>query len=289
MRGKPHSLPAAGGEDLSPDLVRELEQVAQLIQAKAGARANASQALALTRLIDRVSPPDWEQFASLHGLEQWLAIPLDDRPASAVSGFLSSLERISFQRDHDALTGLANRRLFNRRLEAELERAARTQNDLCLMILDLDNFKGVNDTYGHLRGDVVLRRLGEVLNDSVRTYDLAARIGGEEFALIFPSTSCWAGAMLGNRILESFSQEIFHADKETFSITFSAGISSLALLEGAVSAEKLLAGADAALYAAKSRGKNQVLLDQGGKRAQGRSGLVRPYEKQMLFSSESAE
>jgi diguanylate cyclase (GGDEF)-like protein len=157
------------------------------------------------------------------------------------------------------------------------------------MLLDLDNFKRINDTYGHPCGDVVLQRLGEVLNNSVRTYDLAARIGGEEFALIFPSTSCWTGALLGGRILEAFSREVFHAGKKAFSMTFSAGISSLALLEGAVSAKKLLAGADAALYAAKSQGKNQVLLDRSGKQAQGRAGLVRSHEKQMLFSNGSVE
>jgi diguanylate cyclase (GGDEF)-like protein len=218
-----------------------------------------------------------------------MVIPLDGNLTPAASGFLATLERMSFQRDHDVLTGLANRRLFDRRLEAEVERAVRSQSELCLLILDLDNFKRINDTYGHPCGDRVLQRLGEVLQKSVRTYDLAARIGGEEFALIFPSTSCWTGSMLGGRILEEFSREVFHVGREAFSMTFSAGVSSLALLEGAASAGKLLAGADEALYAAKSRGKNQVLVAQSGKRTQGRAALVRSNEKQMLFSSRSAE
>ncbi|MDR2075882.1 MAG: GGDEF domain-containing protein [Desulfovibrio sp.] len=285
----PAHLPAVPGGDLSPDLVRELEQVAQLIQTKAGARAGAAQALALTRIVSQVSLEEWERFASLHGLEQWTIIPLNGDPASAASSFQATLERMSFQRDHDVLTGLANRRLFDRRLEEEIERAIRSQNELCLMLLDLDNFKGINDTYGHLHGDIVLQRLGEVLSRSVRSYDLAARIGGEEFALIFPATSCWTGIMLGDRILKTFSREIFHAGKRTFSITFSAGISSLALLEGAVSAKKLLAEADAALYAAKNRGKNRILVAQSGRRAQDRAGMVRSHEKEMLFSSISAE
>ncbi|MDR1360289.1 MAG: GGDEF domain-containing protein, partial [Deltaproteobacteria bacterium] len=281
MRGKPLRPPAASGEDLSPDLIRELEQVAQFIRTKTGAGA----ALALVRVVSRIPLADWNLFASRHGLDQWMVIPLDGDMASAASGFLATLERISFQRDHDVLTGLANRRLFDRRLEAEVERAVRSQNELCLMLLDLDNFKRINDTYGHPCGDGVLRRLGTVMTQSVRAYDLAARIGGEEFALIFPSTSCWTGAMLGERILEIFSKEVFRSGKNSFSMTFSAGISSLSLLEGPVSAKKLLAQADAALYAAKSRGKNQILVDQSGKRAHSRTGLVRSHEKKMLFSS----
>jgi diguanylate cyclase (GGDEF)-like protein len=289
MREKSSRPPAVLEDDLSPDLAGELEQVAHLVRTKTGIRAGAARALALVRLVNRISIPEWERFASMHGLDQWMAIPLDGNLASSVTSFLAALERISFQRDHDVLTGLANRRLFDRRLEAEVERAARSQSELCLMILDLDNFKRINDTYGHPCGDIVLQRLGETLNKSVRAYDLAARIGGEEFALIFPSTSCWTGAMLGNRILEIFSREVFHAGKDTFSMTFSAGISSLALLEGTAGAKKLVAGADAALYAAKSQGKNQVLVAQSGKRTRDRSGLVHSHEKQLLFSNNGAE
>ncbi|MDR2161575.1 MAG: GGDEF domain-containing protein [Desulfovibrio sp.] len=273
---------------LSPDLARELEQVADLIRTISGDKVNSEHALALVRVVNKISARVWERFASEHDLSHWLAVPLNNRQASSVSSFLATLERMSFQRDHDVLTGLANRRLFDRRLDLEIERAIRSRSELCLMLLDLDNFKQINDTYGHPCGDAVLRRLGEVLHKSVRAYDLAARIGGEEFALLFPSTSCWSGLMLGNRVLESFSQETFQTGGESFSMTFSGGISSLALLEGVVSAEKLLASVDTALYAAKRQGKNRVLVAQGGRLIHARAGLVHSLEKQLLFSSEGA-
>ena len=95
--------------------------------------------------------------------------------------------------------------------------------------------------------------------------------------------------MLGNRILEKFSLEVFQCDDKTFSITFSAGVSSIALLQGAVTREKLMAGADEALYAAKRGGKGRVLVAENGKRSRDRAGLVHSHEKLLLFSTQGLE
>ena len=276
-------------EDLSPALKQELERVAALIREKAIQSKAEDDALALVRVVNKLKAEDWEHFASINNLENWLTVPLGGSLASSVSTFLSTLERVSFQRDHDALTGLGNRRLLERRLSMEVERALRSGSELCLMIIDLDNFKQINDTLGHLCGDAVLERLGLVLAASVRPYDLAARIGGEEFVLVFPSTSCWTGLMLGNRILEKFSQEVFHCDSHTFSMTFSAGVSSIALLQGDVTNERLLGSADEAMYTAKKEGKNRVVVAASGKRSRDRASLVLSHEKQLLFSNQSSE
>ena len=274
---------------ISPAAVRELELVAAFIREHADKAASEEDALALVRVVQTISPAVWEQFASAHNLENWLAIPLKGEMAACMSSFFSAFENLAFQRDHDALTGLANRRLFDRRLNMEIERSMRSDSELCLLMLDLDNFKQVNDTYGHACGDEVLKRLGATLASSIRPYDLAARLGGEEFAIIFPSTSCWTGAMLGNRILEKFSLENFLCDGKEFNMTFSAGVSSISLLRGAVTIEKLSTSADQALYTAKRGGKNQVLVAESEKRSRDRASLVQSHEKQLLFSSQSLE
>ena len=277
------------GEPLDPDLVQDLETVAAMVRESADSVSSSKNKLALVRVLEGVSMENWERFASANGLESWLSIPLDGSLASSVASLLSVQERLAFQRDHDALTGIGNRRLFDRRFEAEVTRAIRSRTELSLIILDLDNFKKVNDTYGHTCGDVVLKRLGAFLKESVRHYDIAARIGGEEFAIILPATSCWTALMLGNRLLEFFRQEVFHCGDVSFSMTFSAGVSSLALLDGDPGSALLLQSADGALYAAKGQGKDRVTIAECNKLAKDRGSLVLSQEKQFLFSCQGLE
>lgn len=270
---------------LSPDLVRDLETVVKTVRTALGPAGPCDDALAVVRVLDNVAPEDWERFASIHGLEQWLPISLKRSLADSVAAFLETQQRLAFQRDHDALTGLVNRGYFNRRLEAELERALRSRNELSLLYLDLDNFKKVNDTYGHGCGDEVLTRLAGVLRDNVRHYDIVARVGGEEFCIILPATSCWTGLMLGNRVLDIFRHERFTFDGDTFSLTFSGGVSSLAQLdEDSRNSTELLKSADRALYDAKAGGKNSIRLAESGRLSRDRSSLVEAQEKQFLFS-----
>lgn len=268
----------------------ELNEVVNLVHG--GIPRNVSpDSLALVRILPGVLLKDWEKFASEHGLENWLGIHLRSGTAESVANLLALQERLVFQRDHDVLTGLGNRRLFNRRLAAEVERAVRTRMDLCLIYLDLDDFKRVNDTYGHLCGDSVLKRLGTILRDSLRRYDIPCRIGGEEFAIMLPATSCRTGVMLGNRILEFFRKETFVCDRKSFHVTFSAGVSSLNLLKKTQrTGEKLVHSADSALYSAKGKGKNRVLLaEQALAPAEGRDVPALRQKKQVLLSNGETE
>ena len=157
----------------------------------------------------------------------------------------------------DHLTGLANRRRFSESLGLEVSRAERFGGSLALVLADLDNFKRVNDFYGHQVGDDVLRRFADLMRDSVREFDLAVRYGGEEFAVLLPETDLEGGAHLAERLAESMRATRFtNRAGEPFTVTSSFGV---AAFPDAGSAEQLMLTADRALYRAKKEGKNRVI------------------------------
>ena len=156
----------------------------------------------------------------------------------------------------DGLTGLANRRHGENVLEAELARADRFGGPLTLVVADLDDFKVVNDRFGHLTGDCVLRDFGAVLRSTIRDVDLACRWGGEEFVLVLPGTDAEGGVNLAERIREHLRDHATLAlDGAPVHFTASFGVASAA---AGTTAQELLAGADAALYEAKRAGKDRV-------------------------------
>lgn len=270
---------------LTSDLADDLERVVAVVRKDLPPSGACDNAMALVRVLENVTPEDWERFASTHSMQHWLCIPLQRDLADAVASLLQVQERLAFQRDHDALTGIANRGYFNRRLDFEVERALRSRNELSILYIDIDDFKQVNDTFGHNCGDIVLQRLAGIMQRNVRQYDIVARIGGEEFCIILPSTSCWTGVMLGNRLLEIFRKEAFQCDNESFFLTFSGGVSSLSLLDdNNKNSAELLKSADKALYDAKAGGKNTIAIATSERLSKDRSSLVEAQEKQFLFS-----
>ena len=156
----------------------------------------------------------------------------------------------------DELTGLRNRRHIMKRLEEEFERAGRTQEPLCLMMLDIDHFKRINDTHGHPFGDLVLKRVAKRLQEATRRYDIIGRFGGEEFLVISPGTTTEEASHLGERLRTMVSQEPIGDGEKEVAITLSAGF-SLAR-SGDRNSETLLKRADEALYRAKQGGRNRV-------------------------------
>ncbi len=165
-------------------------------------------------------------------------------------GYLDSCEEAAFT---DHLTGLANRRRFERQLERERTRTQRYGRPFCLLVLDVDHFKNVNDTYGHEAGDEALRCLANTLQAGTRGIDTAARVGGEEFAVILTETNFIRGTEVAERLR--------HAVKETpipevGHITVSIGL--VECRAGTRSVRELFAAADAALYDAKRQGRDRV-------------------------------
>jgi diguanylate cyclase (GGDEF)-like protein len=161
--------------------------------------------------------------------------------------------------ESDSLTGLLNHARFKERLALELERARREGQELSLTIIDLDHFKGVNDTHGHLVGDRVIRGLARSLRKHLRRTDVIGRYGGEEFAALLPSTSPEQATARLDKIRERFGATPFDGAHGPFSVTYSAGIAGSGPHEGP---EALISAADAALYAAKRAGRNRVEREQ---------------------------
>jgi diguanylate cyclase (GGDEF)-like protein len=160
----------------------------------------------------------------------------------------------------DSLTGLANRRLSTAALEKELARAQRFNEPLTLVLADIDDFKRINDRWGHPTGDEVLKAFARRLQESVREIDLAGRWGGEEFALLLPGTDLEGGRRLAERIRELVrEQHLATPDGSPIRVTSSFGVASFPLVTGQ---SQLVAAADAALYEAKRSGKDRVVVSE---------------------------
>lgn len=157
----------------------------------------------------------------------------------------------------DALTRVYNRSFLDKRLTEELERAQRFGNHFSVIMIDVDYFKNINDTRGHLCGDYTLRRLAEILQQVVRTIDIVGRYGGEEFCCVLPETGFANACILAERIRMDVAAEIFAWGNERYGITVSLGVAEYG--EEAQTLETLVGLADNALYRAKHAGRNRVM------------------------------
>lgn len=156
----------------------------------------------------------------------------------------------------DSLTGALNRHEFMRRAQEELARARRYGHALTVLMLDLDNFKTINDTYGHSVGDDALRTLTEACKDCLRETDLFGRLGGEEFGVVLTETEAWAAEKAADRLRKAVAEAEILTCNGPASITTSIGLSAMSAADDSV--EDVLKRADKALYTAKERGRNRV-------------------------------
>src|SRR5918993_474597 len=162
---------------------------------------------------------------------------------------LSHLQRVAAI---DSVTGLFNRRHFETRLQGEIQRVHRQQQPLSLLMVDIDDFKRINDTFGHIEGDQTLRTVAELMRGGVRIFDVCARYGGEEFAILMPGASLDTAAQVAERIRRRVHQRFQH---DPVGVTISVGVAKLAPGQ---TGEELVAAADRRLGLAKRRGKNAV-------------------------------
>ena len=164
---------------------------------------------------------------------------------------------------HDPLTGAFNRRAFLTSLNQEFERTHRYGSPCCLLMLDLDHFKAVNDRYGHDCGDLVLKHVVERLQSHLRAVDTLGRLGGEEFAVLLPSTQRSAAVELAERLRSMVEQSVLllpvtEGAGQPFSITISIGVTTLLPGEAGETVGEVLKRVDQAMYNAKASGRNRV-------------------------------
>ncbi len=184
---------------------------------------------------------------------------LRDRTTSAeteITRLQRELERLSEVASHDPLTGALNRKGLEETVEREMARAQRRQSTVCLALLDIDNFKKINDTHGHQTGDAALQHLASVARSSLRPQDALARYGGEEFVIVMPDTRLEEAVEVLRRLQRELTKTLFLQGNERLLITFSAGVAQRQDDEpGAAALER----ADKAMYLAKREGKNRVV------------------------------
>lgn len=159
----------------------------------------------------------------------------------------------------DEKTGLANFRAFQRKLRENWQLAERYSNKLSLVLLDIDHFKRVNDTFGHLVGDLVLHEFGMLVAGGARGTDVAARYGGEEFAVILPQTDSEMALRVAERIRRAVEAFVFNEEANPTRITVSAGVATYSTGSSIDSMDALIRAADVALYQAKDEGRNRVV------------------------------
>jgi diguanylate cyclase (GGDEF)-like protein len=174
---------------------------------------------------------------------------------------VAHIKKTQIELEHEArtdhLTGIANRRQFSYLAEIEIDRAIRDRREVSVLLLDIDCFKQINDTYGHKTGDRVLRQLAELCSHTLRESDVVGRIGGEEFALLLPESNMAQALELAERLRWAIATDAVRLDSdESIHITVSIGVSTLCADVRTI--EGLLAAADVALYEAKNGGRNTV-------------------------------
>ncbi|NTW65872.1 MAG: GGDEF domain-containing protein [Nitrospirae bacterium] len=156
----------------------------------------------------------------------------------------------------DPLTNCYNRRALDSFIENDIAYAQRNRKDLSIIMLDIDNFKGINDTYGHLAGDAVLREISTMLPTLVRKSDYLARYGGEEFVLVLPDSSLYHAVQLADKIRKTIERRSVRFEDKSITFTASFGV---ACLENKTDRVSLLKEADERMYRAKATGKNRVV------------------------------
>jgi diguanylate cyclase (GGDEF)-like protein len=244
-------------------------------------------ALALIRLFQGISHKDWAELAEEHDLKDWLAMPVSQDAYPFITELQKNLEELAYRSEHDPLTGLYNKRAFQRAMENELERAKRGGTSISLAVLNIDDFRRINDGFGHDCGDEVLTQYSKLLLSGTRRYDITGRIGGEEFGILLPATGLIKTGMMLDRLLATIRSHSFMSKTKGKLPQITCSIGFICYKgHGEITAEEMVEAAESALGEAKKDGKNCVKTAPfSGMAPASRKTLVESDEKMLLFTS----
>lgn len=207
---------------------------------------------------DQLSDESWIKISQLVTQEGYTFVYVTDisKLIQTELELRETLEQVKNIAATDPLTNIHNRRYFFDMASKELKRSSRHHSPMCLLALDIDNFKSINDTYGHLCGDEVLVAVASACAKQLRDYDIFARIGGEEFSILLPNTQLYEAQLFAERILATIRQLTIPYEDLDLTITLSIGIAKYD--ETCHTLESLMDRADQALYQAKDNGRNKL-------------------------------
>jgi diguanylate cyclase (GGDEF)-like protein len=231
---------------------------------------------AVIALLEDLSPEEQEALLPL----QSLTVDLEDDLLEKVLELQQENYRLQALALVDGLTGLYNNRFFTTQLEKEMSRTRRTGLPCSLLMMDLDNFKALNDTLGHLEGNRFLISVANVLRESLRSADTICRFGGDEFTVIMPATNLYESVRVADRLLKAVQAL---AEPLGLGISLSAGVCEYTAASP-LSLHELVHATDSALYEAKRSGKNQVTVQGKVEPTFDESGMVSVEEKEALFA-----
>jgi diguanylate cyclase (GGDEF)-like protein len=251
------------------DILKKNEALSILVNAK-----NTMKEVAVIALLNDLSAHDKEALGKM----RHLIIDLDDDLVKKLIELHNENEQLKSLALIDSLTGLFNNRFFFKNLEIEMARTKRTGLPCSLMIIDLDNFKLLNDTFGHIEGDKFLIKVGKVMLELVRPTDMACRYGGDEFAVIMPATELFDAIRVADRLMNAIS---YIPTPHGHVITSSIGIAEHRPMS-AYKIDEFIHAADSAMYDAKKNGKNQVSYEGKGRGVKPRLDSVSFEEKAAL-------
>ena len=247
------------------------QQLLKLIRQSEDTRIRSLPVIVMTTTEDNAE----KHLAFLNGANDFLSKPVDSlemqarvnvhhRLARTIHELEVSKVALAEQATTDSLTRLKNRRMFYSQAEQNLATCRRHGHDMSVLLLDIDHFKKVNDTYGHHSGDEVLVRIAQLLSGIARHGDTVARFGGEEFAVLLPETNRLGAAVMAQRIRAVIEKEEIVVEGRQIPVTVSIGVATLAA-EEVESIDQLLNIADRRLYPAKNNGRNRICVSDDGR------------------------
>lgn len=217
-------------------------------------------ALRSSMLIQAISTVLMAQLIAVVMWNQYVAKVLLQRQLQATNTALQSQQKtLESMAERDTLTGLYNRRKFVATTEKELARASRVPADLCLLLIDLDHFKRINDRYGHPAGDAILQHVASLLLSHIRATDTVARLGGEEFIVLMPHTPVEGALALAEKLRQALHDQVLNWQGAPIPVSASIGVCGIAAQQS-TTFDAMYSAADQALYAAKHQGRDRVIL-----------------------------